>query len=144
MLTRVIVASLALLLWSCQPSDPCDPGQYEMGGGCYPNAKPEKDSGEPKDEDAGPDAGAAADAGEDAAKPNECPGDPYEGFGTKCAAASECTCHAPNCAMVPLEYCTKYNCDTKDKTSCPSGWTCLMIPPGASPDPSIKSLCLRP
>jgi hypothetical protein len=113
-----------------------------MGGGCYPNPKPEKDSGEPVEEDAGPDA--AVDAGEDAGKPNECAGDPYEGFGNKCKAPSECTCHAPDCAMAPLEYCTKLNCDTKDKASCPSGWTCLMIPAGASPDPSIKSLCLKP
>lgn len=134
---RATISCLCLLLWSCQPSVRCDPGQYEMGGGCYPKVE---DSGAPDDED----AGAAADGGEDAGKVDECTGDAYAGFGDKCTASSECGCHAPDCAMAPLQYCTKLNCTVGDPESCPPKWTCLMIPPGASPDPSIKSLCLKP
>jgi hypothetical protein len=140
---RAIVACFALLLWGCQPSVLCDPDQYEMGGGCYMKPPKHKDAG--ADQDAGAsDAGDAADGGDAAAPADECPGDAYDGFGVKCSASSECSCHAPDCAMNPLAYCTKLNCDSKDSASCPPGWTCLVIPPGASPDPSIKTLCLKP
>ena len=99
-----------------------------------------EDSGPGEDEDAGP----AADGGEDAAMGSECPGGAYEGFGATCTASSQCSCHAPVCAMSPLQYCTKVNCDANDEASCPPKWTCLTIPPGASPDPAIKTLCLKP
>ncbi|HKU41234.1 MAG TPA: hypothetical protein VJR89_23890 [Polyangiales bacterium] len=138
-----ILACFALLLWSCQPSVRCDPGQVEMGGGCYP--KPPKNGD--KDTDAGEamDAGGPDADGGDAGKGvDECAGDPYDGFGEKCTASSQCSCHAPDCATAPLGYCTLLNCDVNDSTVCPKGWTCLMIPAGASPDPSLKSLCLKP
>ncbi|HKP62570.1 MAG TPA: hypothetical protein VJV78_37805 [Polyangiales bacterium] len=134
---RTILACVALLLCGCQPSVLCDPGQYHMGGGCYPNPK---DSGSDEDLDAG-DA-AAADGG-DAAMGDECPGDPYDGFGVKCTGEGQCSCHAPQCAPSPLGYCTKLNCDLEVKTDCPPDWTCLMIPPGVSPDPSLKTLCIK-
>lgn len=140
---RAILACFVLLLCSsCQPSVLCDPGQYEKGGGCY--KKQPKHSGMDQDADAATDAGDAADGGDAAAPSDECPGAAYDGFGVKCSAASECSCHAPDCAMNPLGYCTKLNCDANDSTACPPGWTCLVIPPGASPDPSIKTLCLKP
>jgi hypothetical protein len=139
---RAIVPCLALLIWGCQPSVRCDPGQFEMGGGCYPIES--EDSGPTDHEDVGSDAGDAADGG-DAATSDECAGDdPYAGFGDKCAGASECGCHAPFCAMVPLEYCTKLNCDPADAAACPPKWTCLVIPAASRPSPEIKSLCFKP
>src|SRR5262245_7515996 len=102
---RALVACFALLLWSCQPEVRCDPGQYEEGGACFP--KPKKGDKD-KDKDAGDatDAGAdaAADGGSDSGMGggNECPGDTYDGFGVKCTASSQCSCHAPDCATSPL------------------------------------------
>jgi hypothetical protein len=138
--TRALVICLSFLVAGCQPTELCDPGQVHKGGGCYP--KPKKDSGPADDEqDASLDADASA---ADGGGGDECPGEPYGGFGEKCTASSECSCHAPDCATAPLGYCTKINCDVSDSASCPPGWTCLMIPEGAAPDPSLKTLCLKP
>lgn len=125
------IASFACALWlcACQPDTLCDPGQRPMHGGCYDLPKPAADSGA--------DTGPAGDAG-------TCSGDPYEGFKAKCESNAECGCHAPACATAPLGYCTRLNCDPKAPEDCPPGWTCLMIPPGSSPDPSITHLCLAP
>lgn len=122
---------LCLCLCACQPGTLCDPGQHAMGGGCYPDPKPAADSGEPN----------ADDAGEPAA--GSCKGDPYEGFKASCTKSSECGCRASTCA-VPLNYCTKVNCDPSVASDCPAGWTCLMIPAGMSPDPSITTICFAP
>jgi hypothetical protein len=124
---------LCLCLCACQPSTLCDPGQRAMGGGCYPVSKPAADSGEPKE----------GDAGNDAAAPS-CAGDPYDGFKDSCTKNGDCGCHAPVCATAPLNYCTQVNCDPSDSSACPPGWTCLMIPPGASPDPNIMRICFAP
>ena len=126
-------------LWSCQPSTLCDPGQHAIAGGCYPDEK-KRDSGG----DDEPDASADASADAEVADAGGCPGDPYEGFKKSCTSSGDCGCHAPDCATAPLGYCTRLNCDPDDERDCPPGWTCLMIPPGASPDPSITHLCLAP
>jgi hypothetical protein len=132
-LHRAITPCLLLLLGSCQPSVLCDPGQYEMGGGCYP--EPPKDSGTQSDDDAG---AGEADGGDG------CGSDPSEGFGVACSSSSQCGCGAAHCATDPLGYCTKINCDPTEAEACPPDWTCLTIPAGASPDPNITSLCLSP
>lgn len=126
-----------LVLCGCQPSTLCDPGQHVMLGGCYPDAPPVTDAGDVTDRDAsGSDSGETADS---------CPGsDAYEGFQRSCSSSEDCGCHAPDCATAPLGYCTKLNCDPSSSTDCPPGWTCLTIPPGASPDPEITHLCLAP
>ena len=125
------MAWLGCLLWmcSCQPKTLCDEGQRAMHGGCYNLPKPAPDSGA--------DAALSGDAG-------ACEGDRYEGFKAKCESAGDCGCHAPDCATSPLGYCTRFNCDPKSPEDCPSGWTCLMIPPGSSPDPKLTHLCLAP
>jgi hypothetical protein len=129
------VLGLCLALGACQPGTLCDPGQHAVRGGCYPDSVPAADSGKPGADDAGDDLVDAA---------NSCSGDRYQGFKTSCTQSSECGCHAPACATAPLNYCTKLNCDPGDPSDCPPGWTCLMIPPGASPDPSVTHLCLSP
>jgi hypothetical protein len=128
---------LCLCLSACQPGTLCDPGQHAMTGGCYPDPMPAADSGEANEDDAG-DTGDKSDAAP------SCGGEPYQGFKASCSQSSECGCHAPDCATAPLNYCTKVNCDPGQPSECPPGWTCLMIPPGASPDPKLKTLCLAP
>jgi len=119
----------ALSLVSCQPDVLCDRGYHAIAGGCYRDAVAA---------DGGQDAAPAGDAG------GECPGDRYDGFKASCERSAQCGCHAPECAPVPLGYCTRFNCDPAVTEDCPPGWTCLMIPPGASPDPTITHLCLAP
>ena len=126
---------LALLLCSaaCQPSVRCDSGQREFHGGCYPVTAPPADAGDEADGGAPPqDAGGS-----------ECPGDRTEDFGKACSTSSDCGCGAPDCALSPLNFCTKLNCDPDDASSCPEGWTCFMIPAGMSPDPNLTHLCLQ-
>jgi hypothetical protein len=124
-------------LWSCQPSTLCDPGQHAIAGGCYPDEQ-KRDAGRNEDPADGSVDAEVADA-------SGCSGpDPYEGFKKSCTSKGDCGCHAPDCATSPLGYCTKINCDPDDESECPPNWTCLMIPPGASPDPTITHLCLAP
>jgi hypothetical protein len=127
--------AFALCMFGCQPSTLCDPGQHAINGGCYPD-QPKGDASA-----APPDAADDRDTGEPS---GSCVGDRYDGFKDSCSSASDCGCHAPDCATAPLGYCTKFNCDPSDATTCPPDWTCLMIPPGASPDPTLTHLCLAP
>jgi hypothetical protein len=65
-------ALLLLTALACDPSDACDPGEYEEHGLCRSLPEPADaggDAGSGDDEDAGSEADAAP------------PSDPYEGFG---------------------------------------------------------------
>jgi len=119
----------ALWLCACQPDPLCDPGQFALRAGCYdlPAADSGADAKAPDDSDAG-----------------ACSGDRYEGFKVSCQSSDDCGCHAPACATAPLNYCTKLNCDPSSADDCPPGWTCLMIPLGTSPDPSVTHICFAP
>ncbi|HEX2675027.1 MAG TPA: hypothetical protein VHM19_00270 [Polyangiales bacterium] len=138
-LVTLLALPIALALSACDPSTKCDPGWHAMKGGCYKNTRggSSKDAG--NDDDAG-----AANGGKAGASGGSCSGAAYDGFGTTCTMDAECGCHAAKCATAPLNYCTKINCDAKDSAACPPKWTCIMIPAGASPDPSIKTICLKP
>jgi hypothetical protein len=129
----VLVLSLAAGSSGCDPSDQCDSGYYVEHGACYPNPVPIPDAGGSdaqlgEDEDGG---GSVPDA--------EPPSDPYEGFGDACEDVSDCRdgliCGAPQLAL-----CTQVNC-LEDPTVCPPGWTCYDTM-GASPDPTVTSVCL--
>lgn len=132
----VVLALLLLTALACDPSDPCDPGDYEEHGLCR----------EIPDEvvDAGMDASsdASSDEGDDGgSEPEEEPptSDPYEGFGDGCADDGDC----PNdliCGAPMLPSCTQVNC-TEEPSICPPDWTCFDTT-GVSPDPSVTSICL--
>lgn len=122
---------ITLSALACDPSDPCDPGYYELHGACYPTPEEEPDAGG----DAGPIEDD--DAGSDAEPP---PSDPHEGFGDACEDESDCP-EALICGGEMLPYCTQVNC-MDDPSICPSTWTCLDTT-GLSPDPNVTSICLR-
>lgn len=129
-----LLVTLALLGAACDPSDPCDPGYYEEHGACYPIARPADDAGDMSTDEGDDDGGALTDAEEP-----EPPADPYEGFGDPCEEQSDCVnglvCGAPQLAL-----CTQVNC-LEDATICPPDWICYDTM-GASPDPSVTSVCL--
>jgi hypothetical protein len=124
-----MLALLTLTALACDPSDPCDSGDYEEHGACYPirQEQPESDAGPVED---------AGDAASDAA--DEPPS--YEGFGEECTEAADC----PNdliCGAPMLPVCTQVNC-LDEPSICPPDWTCFDTT-GLSPDPNVTSICLE-
>ena len=108
--------------FACQPSDPCDPGQYADHGACYPIHDAAAD-----DEDAGGDAGTE---------------DRYAGFGKSCTQSSDCPETAPSCGAPMLPLCTVVNCLAMGAGACPPDWTCMDVK-DLSPDPSVESVCVN-
>lgn len=127
----LMAALLSASFGGCDPSEPCDPGYYVEHGACYEN---------PVVEDAGGDAQVDEDDDGGALSADAAPAtDPYEGFGEPCQEQSQCpgdlVCGAPQLPM-----CTQVNC-LDDDSVCPPDWTCYDTM-GASPDPSVTSVCL--
>jgi hypothetical protein len=131
----LLLVMLTLLGVACDPSDPCDPGYYEEHGSCYPLARPPEDAGDTGSDEGDDDGGALTDA-----ESTDPPADPYAGFGDACEEQSDC----PNgliCGAPQLALCTQVNC-LDDATVCPPDWICYDTM-GASPDPSVTSVCLN-
>lgn len=130
---RAWLVLVALSAIACDPSDPCDPGDYEVHGACYTPEMEVPDAGD-GDGDAGD--GDSEDAGDEEAPP----ADPYAGFGDECTDDGDCSngliCGAP---MLPM--CTQVNC-MEEPSICPPDWTCFDTT-GLSPDPNITSICLN-
>ena len=127
MTSRSIMPLLFAVFWAaaCDPSDPCDPGQYEDHGACY-SLSARGDGG--SDDDAGAD-------GADAAARS------YSGFGKPCKQAADCTAAAPSCGAPMSPVCTAVNC-MGDPGVCPPSWTCFDVS-AFSPDPSVTSACVQ-
>lgn len=136
---RLASAGLLALgaLLGCDPDAPCDPGDYEEHGACYPLPS-DAGSGPGSDASDDDDAGGEDAAADDASGPP--PGDPFVGYGDTCEGASDCpswlVCGAPD-----LPYCTRTNC-MGVADACPPDWTCFDTT-GVSPDPSVTSICLN-
>jgi hypothetical protein len=123
------LVGLSLALFACKDDAPCDEGQEDRLGNCYPLAA----AGSP---------GAAGTSAE--------PVDPGDGgvqavdavIGQPCtdtAASSDCGGPAPICAPLPSgTVCTQILCleGEPNAGACPSGWTC--VPSAGNP-----SVCLN-
>jgi hypothetical protein len=131
-------ASLVALLGlfgGCKDDDPCDAGEVERYGQCYP--APSSSGGS-----AGSGAGGSA-AGGMAGADSSDPGEGAAGaaavdtpFGTECqdgAASSDCGGAAPVCAdLSPLgqsQFCTQIDCAEGEANAgvCPEGFTCFAV-----------------
>ena len=123
----IVVWFASLGVFGCDPSDPCDRGQYADHGACY--ALPR---------DGGDDASVAVDGAVGDADSGELS---YEGFGDACDRPEDCKGAAPSCGAPTSPVCTAVNCMGKP-AACPPDWTCLDVT-GLSPDPSVKSACVK-
>lgn len=125
-----LTACVALLaLFACKDDDPCDEGQIETLGSCYPGSA----------------AGAAGTAGSGAGPSDVGDGGaeaPDAVIGQPCAdtaASSDCGGGAPICAPLPSgTVCTQILCldGEPNAGACPSDWTCL-------PSTGNPSVCLK-
>jgi len=118
------------LLGACKDDDPCDPGETERYGQCYPAPAVAGSGGNPASGAAGADVGGAADSAAGATSV-ETP------FGTECHDApgsADCGGEAPVCAdLSPLGqgvYCTQIDCSEGEANAgvCPTGFTCFAVP----------------
>lgn len=118
-----IFVSLAATGVGCDPSNPCDRGQYADHGACYPLPRDggDGDASEPAD----------ADSGEVS----------YEGFGDTCDGPEDCKGAAPSCGAPLSPVCTAVDCMGKPSL-CPPDWMCLDVT-GLSPDPAVTSACVK-
>jgi hypothetical protein len=132
--TQLGPASLLALLGlfgGCKDDDPCDAGETERYGQCYPEPSAS----------AGGSGGSAASgmAGADTSEPGDgAAGSPAVDtpFGTACqdgTDSSDCGGAAPICAdLTPLgqsQYCTQRDCSDGEANAgvCPDGFTCFAI-----------------
>lgn len=127
-LPRPLVLALALTAAGCGFDDPCDPGQVEEHGLCFPGGTTMDAS--------------AADADDSDSGDTDASADPFAGFGTPCTLQSECAPYGLRCGEAFLPYCIQINC-LGVANVCPPTWTCLDTR-GASPDPNVTSVCLKP
>jgi hypothetical protein len=132
----LLAAWLITGLCACEPSDPCDPGYKEVHGACFP-IDGEEDASEPGDAEDGDDEDGGSLMSDAEVEP---PGDPYEGFGDECADEGDCP-EGLICGAPQLPMCTQVNC-LDEPSICPPDWTCVDTA-GASPDPSVTSICLK-
>lgn len=105
--------ALVPFLGACWETDMCDPGQILKDNVCYPAPPPP-----PPPKEGG--------AGEDT-------------FGKTCSTQEDCAGgNATICGAPQLPMCTQINCQAGEENQgiCPSGWTCLTVPPN-------PSVCLR-
>lgn len=145
-LTSIAALLLLVLLASCQPSNPCDPGFQESVGQCLPIPMDSGNGNGDGDEDGGSEgtAGTDADAATDEQPvPGTC--EPGEGspasFGAACMSDDDCACPAPTCLPSPLSYCSRLSCQD-DPSVCPAGFTCFNVPASLQQD-GVTHLCLR-
>ena len=131
----------------CKDDDPCDPGQIEKNGQCYPAPA---SGGTASGEGGGAGAGGAADNGEaDGGVGKAAAGAPGASLntpvGTPCldtTASSDCGGDAPVCAdLSPLGQsvmCTQLDCAAGEANAgaCPSGFTCFQAP-------GYPSVCIK-
>jgi hypothetical protein len=121
----VIALGVGVMMSGCKDGDPCDPGQREQNGLCYPIAQAGS-SGAPGAQT--PRDGGDADAGGDP------PGAMDSDFGRACAdtvGSSDCGDSAPICAPFPTgNACTQILCQAGEANAgvCPLGWQCLSSP----------------
>jgi hypothetical protein len=139
----VLVAALSALVLAsgCKDDSPCDEGQTEVLGACYPAAAAGTTgaagaggtsagggSTSISESDAGGEGGAPAQVSAEVGQP--C---------TDTAASSDCGGNAPVCAPLPAgAVCTQILCleGEPNAGACPEGWPCTVI--GANP-----SVCLN-
>jgi hypothetical protein len=127
---EALCALVSLLAASaCALRDPCDDGQYEDHGACYPILGSMLDAGSVMD------AAAEGDGGTSVAST-----DPYEGFGKPCRTHADCKVPSPVCGAPERPVCTAIQCLPKPEI-CPPTWTCLDIRAYSS-DPNFNSACL--
>lgn len=130
------------LIAGCKDDEPCDPGQTEKDGQCYPaSAAGGSTASAAGGADAdGPADGGAADA--TAGAPSSALNTPV---GTPCqdtTASADCGGDAPVCAdLTPLGQsvmCTQLDCAAGEANAgaCPSGFTCFAVP-------GYPSVCIK-
>ena len=119
------------LLGGCKDDEPCDPGQIERHGLCYP--APASGAGGSAGSSASGQAGAGLGGAEESSAGSGALDTP---FGTECQdqeGSSDCGGEAPVCAdMTPLGqsvYCTQIDCAEGEANAgvCAAGFTCFAV-----------------
>jgi hypothetical protein len=129
-LLRALLGGLGLLA-GCTDDDPCDPGQIERYGLCYPAPTDGNggSGGSSASGMAGAEVGGAAESAAGA-------GAVDTPFGSDCqdeTDSSDCGGDAPVCAnLTPLGqsvYCTQIDCAEGEEHAgvCPAGFTCFAV-----------------
>ncbi len=127
----LVLLGAAGLLGGCKDDDPCDPGQVERYGQCYP--APAQGAGGSAGSSTDGQAGSGLGGAEDGAAGSPAVDTP---FGTDCQdqeGSSDCGGEAPVCAdLTPLGqsvYCTQIDCAEGEANAgvCPADFTCFAV-----------------
>jgi hypothetical protein len=144
-LARAVLAtalSALALAAGCKDDSPCDEGQTEVLGACYPAAAAGTSGmagGAGTSSTAGTGGAPETDAGGDGGAPAE---EASAEVGQPCTdttGSSDCGGNAPICAPLPAgPACTQVLCldGEPNAGACPADWPCLAI--GANPSACLK------